>query len=139
MHPFGTYHASLCTCVEVVQFYCPSHTYLAIIYCTIFPFLSLYYLQGILQGYVSELRCMIQFWGLRHNRGQDIVLHVVFSLSWEGREKTTKNIENEEISFEIIPIKMSRCENYCKQKMSSFEMCFFQDASLAQTWNFFRI
>ena len=30
--------ASLVTCPEGVQFYCPSHTYPAILFCTIFPF-----------------------------------------------------------------------------------------------------
>ena len=34
--------ASLSTCTKMVQFYCPSRTYPAIPYCTIFPFLAYY-------------------------------------------------------------------------------------------------
>ena len=40
LHPFSSCLASLGTYTKEAQFYCPSHTYAAIPYCTIFPFLD---------------------------------------------------------------------------------------------------
>ena len=47
-HP---YIALLSTCAKSVQFYCPSHTYAAIPYCTIFQFLAYCYVPLLLSTF----------------------------------------------------------------------------------------